>query len=48
MGFLNTDLTYLVSVGIDLSERNACLDFVGRVERWAIDVNPCIGFDPII
>ena len=48
MGFVNRDLTYLASIGINLSESNAGLDFVGRIERRTIDVNPCIGLDPII
>lgn len=44
----NNDVTHLASIGIDLSESNTRLDFVGRIERWAIDVNPCISFGPII
>jgi len=45
---LNHDITHLASISINLSESNAGLDFVGRVERWPIDVNPGIGFNPII
>jgi hypothetical protein len=45
---LSHDITHLASIGINLSESNTGLDFIGRVERWPIDVNPCIVFSPII
>jgi hypothetical protein len=41
-------VTYPASMGIDLCESNTGLDFVSGVERWTIDVDPCIGFDFII
>ena len=48
MRSLNYDMTHLVSIGVNFSESNAGLDFVGRIERWTIDINPCIDFNLVI